>query len=267
MILKDKRIVLTGIASKRSIAWGIAQSLSEQGAKLVLTYPNDKIKKRVDMAAAEFSAEAVLELDVGQDGHFADLTRSLEAIWPEGIDGAVHAIGFAPADQLDGDFTSVTTREGFAIAHDISSYSFIALAKATEELLAKRAGSLLTLSYAGSERTYTNYNVMGLAKASLEASVRYMATDLGARGVRVNAISAGPIRTLAASGVSGFRQILDMNEAMSPLQRNVSIEEVGDAAAMLLSDLSRAITAQIIYVDGGVSTVGATSKVLSKFTD
>lgn len=255
MLLKGKRFVVTGIASKLSIAWAIAEALHREGAELILTYPNDKIKKRVDMAAEAFNAVAVLACDVGDDDEIAQCFNQVATHWGDGIDGVVHAIGFAPAGELDGDFTKVTTRQGFAIAHDISSYSFVALAKASRELLAKRQGALLTLTYEGSISVLPNYNVMGLAKASLESSVRYLASSLGGEGIRVNAISAGPIRTLAASGIKSFRKMLDMNEKIAPLQRGVTQEEVGNAALFLLSPWASGITGEILFVDAGFNTV------------
>lgn len=262
MLLQGKRFVVTGVASKLSIAWGIAEALHREGAALILTYPNDKIKKRVEMAAQAFGAERVLACDVSSDAQIAECFAQVAAHWSDGIDGVVHAIGFAPAEQLDGDFADVTTRDGFAIAHDISSYSLIALAKASRELLAKRQGSLLTLTYLGSTQVLPNYNVMGLAKASLEASVRYLASAMGAQGIRVNAISAGPIRTLAASGIKSFRKMLDANAKIAPLQRNVSIEEVGNAAVFLLSPWASGITGEILFVDGGFHTVALSESLL-----
>ena len=267
MLLTGKRFVVTGIASKLSIAWGIAEALHREGASLILTYPNEKMKKRVDMAAEAFGAELVLPCDVASDSEIAACFEAVAAHWSDGIDGVVHAIGFAPADQLDGDFTQVTTREGFAIAHDISSYSFVALAKASRELLAKRQGSLLTLTYEGSIRVLPNYNVMGLAKASLEASIRYLASSLGSDGIRVNGISAGPIRTLAASGIKSFRKMLDTNAKMSPLQRNVNIEEVGNAAMFLLSPWASGITGEILFVDAGFNTVALSEQVMMQVED
>lgn len=262
MLLKGKRFVVTGIASKLSIAWGIAEALHREGASLILTYPNDKIKKRVDMAAEAFNAELVLPCDVGSDTDIEACFAKVAEHWVDGIDGVVHAIGFAPAEQLDGDFTNVTTREGFAIAHDISSYSFVALAKASRDLLAKRQGSLLTLTYEGSIAVLPNYNVMGLAKASLEASVRYLASSMGAEGIRVNAISAGPIRTLAASGIKSFRRMLATNEKLAPLQRNVTIEEVGNAGLFLLSPWASGITGEILFVDCGANTVALSEHIM-----
>ena len=269
MLLTGKRFVVTGIASKLSIAWGVAEALHREGASLILTYPNDKIKKRVDIAAEAFNAELVLPCDVASDADIAACFAKITEHWGHdghgeagGIDGVVHAIGFAPAEQLDGDFTDVTTREGFAIAHDISSYSFVALAKASRELLAKRGGSLLTLTYEGSIAVLPNYNVMGLAKASLEASVRYLASSMGPEGIRVNAISAGPIRTLAASGIKSFRRMLATNEKLAPLQRNVTIDEVGNAALFLLSPWASGITGEILFVDCGANTVALSEHIL-----
>ena len=275
MLLTGKRFVVTGIASKLSIAWGIAEALHREGASLILTYPNEKMKKRVDMAAEAFGAEMVLPCDVALDSEIEACFAEIAKHWGAdsengekgGIDGVVHAIGFAPADQLDGDFTNVTTREGFAIAHDISSYSFVALAKASRELLAKRQGSLLTLTYEGSIHVLPNYNVMGLAKASLEASIRYLASSMGADGIRVNGISAGPIRTLAASGIKSFRKMLDTNAKMSPLQRNVNIEEVGNAAMFLLSPWASGITGEILFVDAGFNTVALSEQVMMQVED
>lgn len=266
MLLKGQRFVVTGIASKLSIAWAIAESLHREGAQLILTYPNDKIKKRVDMAAEAFDAVAVIECDVGSDESIQVCFDEIAKHWgvgdDKGIDGIVHAIGFAPTDQLDGDFTQATTREGSQIAHDISSYSFVALAKAGRELLAARQGSLLTLTYEGSISVLPNYNVMGMAKASLEASVRYLASSLGGEGIRVNAISAGPIRTLAASGIKSFRRMLDVSEKIAPLGRNVSQEEVGNAALFLLSPWASGITGEILFVDAGFNTVAISEKIM-----
>lgn len=262
MLLKGKRFVVTGIASKLSIAWGIAEALHREGASLIFTYPNDKIKSRVEMAGETFTAEMILPCDVASDDAIADCFTKVAEHWADGIDGVIHAIGFAPADQLNGDFTEVTNREGFAVAHDISSYSFVALAKASRELLAKRQGSLLTLTYEGSVSVLPNYNVMGLAKASLEASVRYLANSLGKEGIRVNAISAGPIRTLAASGIKSFRRMLDTNEKIAPLGRNVTIQEVGNTAVFLLSSWASGITGEIIFVDAGFNTVAISETIM-----
>ena len=260
-LLAGKRFLIAGVASKLSIAYGIAHALHREGAELAFTYPNEKLKKRVDEFAAQLGSDLVFPCDVAEDAQIDQAFADLAKHW-DGLDGVVHSIGFAPAETLDGDFTEVTSREGFKIAHDISSYSFIAMARAARPLLTARQGCLLTLTYQGSERVLPNYNVMGLAKASLEASVRYLASSLGAEGIRVNAISAGPIRTLAASGIKSFRKMLDANQKTAPLQRNVTIEEVGNAALFLCSPWASGITGEILYVDGGFNTVGMSSALL-----
>ncbi len=261
MLLQGKRFLVAGIASKLSIAYGIAAALHREGAELAFTYPNEKLKKRVDEFAAQFGASLVLACDVADDAQIEQAFVELARHW-DGLDGLVHSIGFAPADQLEGDFTEVTSRSGFAIAHDISSYSLIALTRAARPLLAARQGCVLTLTYQGSERVLPHYNVMGLAKASLEAGVRYLASSLGGQGIRVNGISAGPIRTLAASGIKGFRRMLDLNAQIAPLQRNVTTEEVGNAALFLCSPWASGITGEILYVDGGFNTVGMAAGLL-----
>ncbi|HPB73806.1 MAG TPA: enoyl-ACP reductase [Chromatiaceae bacterium] len=253
--LQDKKILITGVASNRSIAWGIAQAMHAQGASLAFTFQGDKLQGRVEEVAAKCGSDLVLPLDVARDDQIAACFRELGARW-DGLDGIVHSIGFAPREQLEGDYVDAVTREGFAIAHDISSYSFAALAKAGREMMAGRNGALLTLSYLGAERAVPHYNVMGLAKASLEANVRYLAASLGPKGTRVNGISAGPIRTLAASGISDFRSMLKQVEEKTPMRRNVTIEEVGNAAAFLCSDLASGITGEIIYVDTGYHILG-----------
>ena len=253
--LQDKKILITGVASNRSIAWGIAQAMHAQGASLAFTFQSDKLQGRVEEVAAKCGSDLVLPLDVARDDQIAACFRELGARW-DGLDGIVHSIGFAPREQLEGDYVDAVTREGFAIAHDISSYSFAALAKAGREMMAGRNGALLTLSYLGAERAVPHYNVMGLAKASLEANVRYLAASLGPKGTRVNGISAGPIRTLAASGISDFRSMLKQVEEKTPMRRNVTIEEVGNAAAFLCSDLASGITGEIIYVDTGYHILG-----------
>ncbi len=253
--LEGKRALIVGLASNRSIAWGIARAMHREGAELAFTYQNDKLKPRVEKMASEVGTDIVLPLDVGHDDEIVAMFDALGQHW-DGLDTIVHSVGFAPRDQLAGGFVESTTREGFAVAHDISAYSFVALAKAGRSMMAGRNGSLLTLSYLGAVRGVPNYNVMGLAKASLEASVRFMALDLGAEGTRVNGISAGPIKTLAAAGVGGFRSMLHHVEAHSPLKRNVTQEDVGNAAAFLCSDLAAGITGEILYVDGGYNTIG-----------
>ena len=251
--MSGKRVLIVGIASKLSIAYGIASAMHREGAELAFTYQNEKLKGRVEEFAAHFGSSLVFPCDVADDAEVAAVFSSLGAHW-DSLDGLVHSVAFAPGDQLEGDFVDVTTREGFRIAHDISSYSLLALAKAAKPMLEKNKGTVLTLTYQGSERVLPNYNVMGLAKASLEANVRYLASSLGPLGIRVNGISAGPIRTLAASGIKNFRKMLAYNEAATPLRRNVTIEEVGNAAAFLCSDLASGISAEILYVDGGFNT-------------
>jgi enoyl-[acyl-carrier protein] reductase I len=250
--LSGKRVLIVGVASKLSIASGIAAAMHREGAELAFTYQNEKLKARVEGFAAEWGSgpELCFPCDVADDTQIEGAFAQLAQKW-DGLDCIVHSVGFAPGDQLDGDFTEVTTREGFRIAHDISAYSFIALAKAGRELMKDRNGSLLTLSYLGAERTMPNYNVMGMAKASLEAGVRYLATSLGPEGTRVNAISAGPIRTLAASGIKSFRKMLSHNQKQTPMRRNVTIDEVGNAGAFLCSDLASGVSGEIMYVDGG----------------
>ena len=253
--LQDKHILITGVASNRSIAWGTALAMHREGAKLAFTYQSEKLKSRVEKLATELGSDIVLPLDVASDQEIDDLFQQLGKSWA-GLDGIVHSIGFAPRDQLEGSYVDAVTREGFAIAHDISAYSFAALAKAGRELMSGRNGALLTMSYLGAVRTVPNYNVMGVAKASLEANVRYLADSLGPEGTRVNAVSAGPIRTLAASGISGFKSMLSEAEKKNPLRRNVSIEEVGNAAAFLCSDLASGITGDVLYVDSGYHILG-----------
>ena len=253
--LAGKRAVIVGLASNRSIAWGIAQAMRREGGELAFSYQNDKLKGRVEGMAAELGSDITLPLDVAEDAQIDAFFSGLAERW-DGFDILVHSIAFAPADQLDGRYLDAVSREGFRIAHDVSSYSLAALAKKAEPAMRGRAGALLTLSYLGSVRTLPNYNVMGLAKASLEANVRFLAVDLGASGIRINAISAGPIRTLAASGVKGIRDMLAHVGAASPLKRNVTIEDVGNAAAFLCSDLAAGVTGQVLYVDAGFNIVG-----------
>jgi enoyl-[acyl-carrier protein] reductase I len=249
--LTGKRILITGVASKLSIAFGIAQAMHREGAELAFTYQNDKLQPRVAEFAAALGSDLILECDVAQDVSISVMFAELGQRWPT-FDGFVHSIGYAPADQLDGDYVNAVTREGFAIAHDISSYSFVAMAKACRTMLNANS-ALLTLSYLGAERAIPNYNVMGLAKASLEANVRYMANAMGPEGVRVNGISAGPIRTLAASGIKDFRKMLAHCEAVTPIRRTVTTEDVGNTAAFLCSNLAAGISGEIVHVDGGFS--------------
>lgn len=252
--LQDKKILITGLLSNRSIAYGIAKAASREGAQLAFTYQGEDIRERVIKLAAEFGTVPVLPCDVSQDDQIDALYAKLQSEWG-GLDGLLHSIAFAPREALKGSFLEGLTRDGFAMAHDISSYSFAAMAKGALPLMAGKPGAMLTLTYLGAVRTVPNYNVMGLAKASLEACVRYLASDLGPQGIRVNGISAGPIKTLAAAGIGGFGKILKFVEDNAPLRRNVTIEDVGNAAAFLLSDLAGGITGEITYVDCGFSTV------------
>ena len=251
--LAGKRILLTGLLSNRSIAYGIAQACKREGAELAFTYVGDRFKDRITEFAAEFGSELVFPCDVADDAQIEALFAALKPHWPT-LDGLVHSIGFAPREAIAGDFFDGMTRENFRIAHDISAYSSPALAKAALPMLSENA-ALLTLSYLGAEKVVPNYNTMGVAKAALEACVRYMAGPLGAKGIRVNGISAGPIKTLAASGIKDFGKILGFVERNAPLKRNVTIEQVGNAAAFLLSDLASGVTAEIMHVDSGFSTV------------
>ena len=248
--LAGKRLLITGLLSNRSIAYGIARACHREGAELAFSYQGERFKERITEFAAEFGSTLVYDCDVADDAQIARLFDELAKAWPE-FDGFVHSIGFAPKDAIAGDFLEGLSRESFRIAHDISSYSFPAMAKAALPHL-RRNSALLTLTYLGALRSLPNYNTMGLAKASLEASVRYLAASLGSKGVRVNGISAGPIKTLAASGIKDFGKMLHAS-AQSPLGRNVTIDDVGNAAAFLLSDLAAGITSEITYVDGGFS--------------
>ena len=256
-LLEGRRALIVGVASNRSIAWGIAQAMHAEGAELAFTYQNDRLKGRVEKLAAELDSDLVLPCDVAEDAQIEGVFEALGRRW-DGLDVLVHSVAFAPKEQLEGDFTENTTRAGFHTAHEISSYSFVALARAARPMMRGRNGALLTLSYLGAVRTVPNYNVMGLAKASLEAAVRYLAYSLGPEGIRVNAISAGPIRTLAAAGIGDFRKMLDHVAANAPLRRNVTIEDVGKAAAFLCSDHASGITGEITYVDAGYNTLGMT---------
>jgi enoyl-[acyl-carrier protein] reductase I len=255
-LLTDRKILITGVLSARSIAYGVARACQREGATLAFTYASEELKDRVVKLAADFGPCPVLPCDVTSDEQIAALFDRLRSEW-QGLDGLLHSIAFAPREALSGDFLSGLTRAAFATAHDVSSYSFAALAKAARPLLTGRNASLLTLTYLGAMRAVTNYNVMGLAKASLEANVRYLAAALGPEGTRVNAISAGPIKTLAAAGIGGFSKILSFVEHAAPLRRNVTIDEVGNVAAFYFSPLSSAITGEITYVDGGFSNVAA----------
>ncbi|WP_127470864.1 enoyl-ACP reductase FabI [Thiomicrorhabdus aquaedulcis] len=249
--LAGKKALIIGVANNKSIAYGIAKQMHAQGAEIALTYQNDKLKSRVEAIAEELGAKVVLPLDVGSDEQITDTFNQLAQAWSDGLDILVHSVAFAPRAELEGRMIDASTRSGFSLAHDISAYSLTACTKAAYEMLKAKNGAVLTISYLGAERAVPNYNVMGIAKASLEATVRYLAADLGQDGIRVNAVSAGPIRTLAASGIKDFRSMLDKAAAATPLRRNVSIEEVGNTAAFLCSDLASGITGEITYVDGG----------------
>jgi enoyl-[acyl-carrier protein] reductase I len=255
-MLAGKKILITGLLSNRSIAYGIASACRREGATLAFTYVSPELKDRVAKLACEFGSVPVMPCDVTHDDQIAALFDALGREWG-GLDGLLHSIAFAPREALSGDFLNALSREAFAVAHGVSSYSFAALAKGARPLMQGRRAALLTMTYLGAVRAIQNYNVMGLAKASLEANVRYLAQCLGPEGIRVNAISAGPIKTLAAAGISGFSKILHFVERTAPLRRNVTIDEVGNVAAFLLSDLASAVTGEITYVDCGFSTVAA----------
>jgi enoyl-[acyl-carrier protein] reductase I len=252
--LEGKQILITGLLSNRSIAFGIAKACRREGARLAFTYQNDRFRERVIDLAAKMESAAVFQCDVERDDEIDRLFSALGAHW-QSLDGLVHAIAYAPREAIAGDFVDGISREAFRIAHDVSSYSFAALAKGALPLMQGRNASLLTLTYLGADRVVPNYNTMGLAKASLEAAVRYLAASLGPRGIRVNGISAGPIKTPAASGIQGFSKILKFVEQHAPLRRNVTIDDVGNVAAFLLSDLAAAVTAEITYVDAGFNQV------------
>ena len=254
--LQNRRILVTGMLSNRSIAYGIAKACAREGATLAFTYQGEGVRERVADLAREFGADIVLPCDVADDAQIAALFEELRKRW-DALDGLVHAIAFAPREALKGDFHDSVSREAFRVAHDISSYSLAALAKAALPMMEGRPGAIVTLTYLGAERAIPNYNVMGLAKASLEAAVRYLAGSMGPKGIRVNAISAGPIKTLAAAGIGGFSKILHFVEKHAPLRRGVSAEEVGNTAAFLLSDLASGITGEVIYVDAGFSITTA----------
>ena len=256
--LTGKRALIVGIASHRSIAFGIAQAMHREGAELAFTFQNERLKERVQDIATDLDSNICLPCDVAVDSEIDSVFTGLGEHW-DGLDIVVHAVAYAPREALKGDYLDSLNREAFHIAHDISAYSFSALAKAARPMLQNRNGSLITLTYLGAERVMPNYNVMGVAKASLEANVRYMAESLGPEGIRVNAISAGPMKTLAAAGIAGFRKFLDDAASNAPLRRNVSLEDVGNAAAFLCSDLANGITGETIYVDAGFNIIGMPS--------
>lgn len=253
--MNGKRALIVGVASDRSIAWGIAQAMHREGAELAFTYVNDKFKERVAPLAESLGSKLVLPMDVTNDAEVEAAFAAIKDAWGS-LDIVVHAVAYAPREALAGGFVDSTSRESFRVAHDVSSYSLTALARAAKPLMAGRAGAILTLSYLGAVKSIPSYNVMGLAKASLEANVRFLAADLGPHNIRVNGISAGPIKTLAAAGIAGFRKMLSRVADVAPLRRNVTLEDVGNAAAFLCSDLANGITGEITYVDAGFSTVG-----------
>jgi len=253
--MQGKKVLIVGLASTKSIAWGIAQAMHREGAELAFTFQNEKLKDRVIKMAGECNSTITVELDVSSDDQINNVFTELDKHW-DGLDCIVHSVAFAPREALDGDYVEATTRDNFSVAHDISSYSFTALAKAGRSMMKGRNGALLTLSYLGAERAIPNYNVMGVAKASLEANVRYMAAALGAEGTRVNAVSAGPIRTLASAGINNFRSMLSKAANTAPMKQNVTIEQVGNVAAFLCSDLASGVTGEITYVDGGYNIAG-----------
>jgi enoyl-[acyl-carrier protein] reductase I len=253
--LTGKRALIVGVASNRSIAWGIAQALCREGAEVAFTYQNERLKSRVEKLAGECDSDIVVPCDVEDDAQIETVFERLDDYWDH-LDILIHSVAFAPKEELEGDFLDNVTREGFRMAHDVSSYSFAALAKAGRQMMQGGNGAMLTLTYLGAVRAVPNYNVMGLAKASLEANVRYLAYTLGPEGIRVNGISAGPIRTLAAAGIGNFRKMLDHVAHNAPLRRNVSIEDVGNVGAFLCSDLAGGITGEITYVDAGYNIIG-----------
>jgi len=257
--LAEKKALITGVASNRSIAYGIAQCMAREGAELAFTYQNEKLKPRVEKIAKSLGSEICVQLDVAEDQQIEQAFDELKNLWQD-LDILIHSIAFAPTEEFKGPYIDSVTREGFKMAHEISSYSFAALAKAARPIL-NTNGALLTLSYLGALKSVPNYNVMGPAKASLEANVRFLAADLGPETIRVNAISAGPIKTLAAAGIGGIRGLLKHVELMSPLQRNITIEDVGNTAAFLCSDLAAGITGEVVYVDGGYHNLGMTFEI------
>lgn len=254
--LSNKKALIIGLASNRSIAYGIAKAFHAQGAELAFTYQNERLKDRVEAMASEFNSKLTFPCDVAHDDQIQTLFSDLRHHWSQ-FDILIHSVAYAPADQISGDFIESCTREGFKVAHDISAYSLVGLAQAALPLMENTQGALLTLTYYGAEKAVPNYNVMGIAKASLEASVRYLAASLGPKGIRINAISAGPIKTLAAAGIKDFRKIQGAYARMTPLQRNVTIDEVGNTAAFLCSNLASGITGEIVHVDAGYHAVSA----------
>ena len=260
--MQGKKALVTGVASNRSIAWGIAKAMQREGAEVALTYQGEKLQGRAEKFATELGSNIAIQCDVASDEDITNTFKALGEEW-DGLDCLVHSVAFSPKGELDGRFVDSVTREGSMVAHDISSYSFAALARESLPMMEGRNGSMLTLSYLGAIRSIPHYNVMGLAKASLEACVRALAADLGPDGIRVNGLSAGPIKTLAAKGIGDFNLLLDYSEKNSPLRRNVTIDEVGNVGAFLCSDLSSGMTGEITYVDGGYNTTGMATHGIS----
>ena len=256
-MLAGKKFLISGVLSNKSIAAGIAEAMHREGAELAFTYQSEKLKSRVATLAAKWDSDLLFECDVASDDSIEACFKSLGDYW-DGLDGFIHSIAFAPSDQLEGDYLEAVNREGFKIAHEISSYSLAAMSKAAYTMMKDRNGSIVTLSYLGSEKAIPNYNVMGLAKASLEANVRYLAASLGPKGIRVNGISAGPIKTLAASGIKDLKKMLASNARVSPMRQNIDALQVGNVAAFLSSELASGVTGEIIYVDNGYSKVAMT---------
>ena len=256
-LLDGKRALIVGVASNRSLAWGIAKAMHREGADLAFTYQNEKLRERVEKFASELNSEITVPCDVSNDKEIRDVFEHIDDYWDH-LDILIHSVAYAPRDQLEGEYLESVTREGFLMAHEISSYSFSALGDAARPMMTGTNGAMLTLSYIGAVKAMPNYNVMGVAKASLEANVRYMASSLGPEGIRVNAVSAGPIKTLASAGISGLKEFLKTVEKTSPLRRNVTIDEVGNVAAFLCSDYASAITGEITYVDCGYNSIGMT---------
>jgi enoyl-[acyl-carrier protein] reductase I len=259
MLLEGKTGLVLGIANKRSLAWGIAQSVAREGARLAVTYQGERLEENVRELAGGLANPLILPCDVSKDADLDALAERVRVAFG-GLDFVIHAVAFALREELDGEFLN-TSRDGYRIAQDISSYSLTALARRMAPLMEGRGGSLVTLSYLGGERVVPHYNVMGVAKAALECSVRYLAADLGPKGIRVNAISAGPIKTLAAAGVHGLSKMLEYHRNHAPLRKNTEQEEVGDAALFLVSPLSRGITGEVVHVDGGFHVMGMSAEV------
>ena len=256
-LFRGKRAVITGVANDRSLAWAIAQAFHAEGAELAFTYPGEGMERRVRPLAESLGAKAIIDCDVGSDEDIDRTVQGIRAVWDR-VDVVVHSIGYAPREALDGRFTDVTTRDAWRITMDISAYSLIALARAFKPLMPP-GSSIVSLTYYGAEKVVRNYNVMGVAKAALECSTRYLADDLGIDGIRVNTISAGPVKTLAAAGIKGMRTMLSENADRTPLRRNIEHDDVARAALYLCSDLAKSVTGEVLHVDAGQNIVGTVS--------